>query len=106
MQSGWGLSNTGPFSSIQSNLTDSYWYGLEYALANTAAWHFDAHYGYQNVMDKVCENFAWAVRPGDVAPVPVPAAVGLFGSGLMGLVGVRWRKGRIRRLGDSDPSAL
>jgi hypothetical protein len=36
---------------------------------------------------------AWAVRSGDVpAVVPVPAAVWLFGSGLLGLLGVVKRK--------------
>jgi hypothetical protein len=27
-----------------------------------------------------------------IAPVPIPAAVWLFGSGLLGLVGISWRK--------------
>ena len=31
--------------------------------------------------------FAWAVHPGDVSSVPVPGAVWLFGSGLLGLLG-------------------
>ena len=35
---------------------------------------------------------AWAVQSGDVGAVPVPAAVWLFGSGLLGLVGVARRK--------------
>lgn len=40
-------------------------------------------------------NFAfdgWAVRNGDVGVVPVPAAVWLFGSGLLGLIGISRRK--------------
>jgi len=36
--------------------------------------------------------YAWAVYSGDVSAVPVPAAVWLFGSGLMGLVGLDRRK--------------
>jgi hypothetical protein len=35
---------------------------------------------------------AWAVRDGDVSAVPVPAAVWLFGSGLLGLIGIARRK--------------
>jgi len=31
--------------------------------------------------------YAWSVHSGDVGAVPVPAAVWLFGSGLIGLVG-------------------
>ena len=34
----------------------------------------------------------WAVRDGDVSAVPVPAAVWLFGSGLLGIVGIAKRK--------------
>jgi hypothetical protein len=36
--------------------------------------------------------FAWAVYDGDVAAVPLPAAVWLFCSGLLGLVGIARRK--------------
>jgi len=36
--------------------------------------------------------YGWAVRAGDVGAVPVPAAVWLFGSGLLGLVGVARKK--------------
>ena len=35
-------------------------------------------------------TYAWAVR--DVSTVPIPAAVWLFGSGLLGLVGITRRK--------------
>lgn len=35
---------------------------------------------------------AWAVHDGDVGAIPVPAAVWLFGSGLLGLVGFSCRK--------------
>ena len=34
----------------------------------------------------------WAVRDGDVAVVPVPAAMWFFGSGLIGMIGVAKRK--------------
>lgn len=35
---------------------------------------------------------AWAVHSGDVSAVPVPAAIWLFGSGLLGLIGISRRK--------------
>ena len=38
------------------------------------------------------DGFAWAVADGDIGAVPVPAAVWLFGSGLIGLVGLARRK--------------
>jgi hypothetical protein len=34
----------------------------------------------------------WAVRDGDVAVVPIPAAFWLFGSGLIGLIGLMWKR--------------
>jgi len=95
-QPGWGLSNTGPFSNLQSAF---YWLGLTYAPDTTAAWDFDAGAGSQFAHPKtVYSYYAWAVRDGDVAaitsPVPVPAAAWLFGSGLIGLVGVARRRMR------------
>lgn len=41
---------------------------------------------------KTNEYFAWAVRDGDVAVVPIPGAIWLFGTGLMGLAGTARRK--------------
>jgi hypothetical protein len=53
--------------------------------------HFDFFSGVQGNVVSCC-NFAWAVRTGDVpAVVPVPAAVWLFGSGLLGLIGMAKR---------------
>jgi len=87
-QPGWGPSNTGPFSNLQS---DFYWSGS--ALDSSSAWDFDFFFGIQgNDVVKSSNGFAWAVRSGDVSAVPVPAAVWLFGSGLMGLLGLARRK--------------
>jgi len=36
--------------------------------------------------------FGWAVKSGDVGTVPIPAAMWLFGSGVLALVGVARRK--------------
>jgi len=89
-QSGWGLTNTGPFSNFQSS---SYWSGLEYAPNTSIAWYFLIGDGAQYNRNKTNSRlYALAVRPGDVSAVPVPAAVWLFGSGLMGLLGVMRRK--------------
>jgi hypothetical protein len=88
-QTGYGLVNSGPFSNIQAY---AYWSGT--STSNTRAWLFYTTLGYQDYDLKAHQLYAWAVRPGDVAPVPVPGAVWLFGSGLIGLVGWK-RRGEI-----------
>ncbi len=104
-QANWGLNNTGAdgvnFSNIQSDLlapsTSFYWTRTEYASSATStlrssAWTFNSDWGMQNFNAKEQDYFAWAVRSGDVTVVPVPAAVWLFGSGLIGLIGIARRK--------------
>ncbi len=80
--------NTGPFSNLQSSY---YWSGTEYAPFTSGAWLFYFNIGVQNRSDKGDEYYAWAVRPGDIAPVPVPGAVWLFGGALTLLGAVRRR---------------
>ena len=81
------LSNTGPFSNVQSG---EYWSSTEYAPNAGNAWRFFFDDGYQNDGFKILGNYGWAVQSGDVgaAVVPVPAALWLFGSGLLALVGL------------------
>ncbi len=84
------LTNTGLFSNLQSS---DYWSATEYAPDNiTSAWFFSMSSGSQirNVKNKMF--YGWAVQSGDVSAVPVPAAAWLFGSGLLGLIGVARRK--------------
>jgi hypothetical protein len=77
----------GPFTNLQST---NYWSGVE--LNSSNAWDFRFHNGTQGLNDKDNNFFALAVRPGDVAAVPVPAAVWLMGSALLGLAGFRRKK--------------
>ena len=72
------------FTNVQSFL---YWSGSEYAPNIPVAWFFHFGNGFQEADDKNFNFYAWAVRPGDVAAVPLPGAVWLFGSGLLGLLG-------------------
>ena len=83
------LTNTGPFSNIQSY---PYWSSTEHAPDTLDAWFFDFYNGWQSVGNKVKSYNAWAVHTGDASLVPIPASVWLFGSGLLGLVGVARRK--------------
>ncbi len=89
-QAGWGLANTSPFNNLQA---DKYWSGNEYAPDTYNAWVFYFDSGVQNYYNaKNNSLYALAIRPGDVSAVPVPAAFWLFGSGLLGLVGMARRK--------------
>lgn len=66
-----------------------YWSGNEYTPGSDSAWGFFFSGGFQYIYLKDNENFAWAVRSGDVATVPIPGAIWLFASGLLGLGFVR-----------------
>lgn len=94
-QLGFGLSNTGPFTNVQSGF---YWSATEYAPDTSVAWLFNFNLGNQPSYDKTYDLYAWAVKSGDVgiattaSTVPVPATAWLFGSGLLGLMGVARRK--------------
>jgi hypothetical protein len=81
-----------PFINVQP---DAYWSGTEEWLGEIdGAWNLifnSSGGGDQGIGDKTAPLYAWAVYGGDVAAVPVPAAVYLFGSGLLGLIGMARR---------------
>ena len=57
--------------------------------------YFSMNGGHQSNSSKTPRlngDYAWAVQSGDISAVPVPAAVWLFGSGLIGLAGFDRRK--------------
>ncbi len=85
-QPNWGLSNTGPFSSMQLY---EYWTGTPYtASASMLAWVFDPEYGSQGRLPLLQELYAVAVRDGDVlagsVPEPVTLSMLLAGLGMLG----------------------
>ena len=87
---------SGPFSNVQSS---GYWSGSEYVPDHGSAWLFTTNDGYQYSNPKNRQGspagyqfYAWAVSPGNVSAVPVPAAVWLFGSALAGFIGFNRRK--------------
>jgi len=77
------------YQNVQSNF---YWSGTEFAFDTSSAWGFYFNSGGQESHNKNNIHYAWAVRGGDVAAVPVPAAAWLFGSGLIGLAAIVRRK--------------
>jgi hypothetical protein len=88
-QLGSGLSNTGPFTNVQSG---DYWSGTEYASNPNYVWFFYPNAGRQGIDDKNFAVSAVAVRPGDVAaPVPEPQtyAMLLLGLGVLTVAGRR-----------------
>lgn len=87
-QSGYGLTNAGPFKNFQSAV---YWSDTEYAPSTILAWNFSTLTGTQATVSKNLFSHALAVRPGDVAAVPEPETYALLLAGL-GLVGLRARR--------------
>jgi hypothetical protein len=85
---------TGPFSWLPSSDSDELWTGTEidpllYPSYPNAAWAFDYWTGRQVIESKNRVSNLWgmAVHPGEVSIVPIPGAMLLFGSGLIGLIG-------------------
>lgn len=87
------LTNVGPFSNVQTWL---YRTGTSYDPDPNYAWDIDFEDGLQYFEVKTTANrFSWAVRSGDIAVIPVPAAAWLLGSSL-GLLGVVRRRMAVR----------
>lgn len=84
-------SSPGPFSNVQM----AYWSGTSYAPMPQNAWGFGFLTGEQDTGWKVLTLSAWAVRDGDIddidAPVPVPGALWLFGTGVA-VLGAKLRR--------------
>ncbi len=80
--------------SFQNLLPDYYWSGTEYGPSPGSAWLFSFSQGLQSYGGKDVNHYAWAVRPGDSAAVPIPSAIWLLGSGLVILARVRRKFGK------------
>jgi len=79
--------SVGLFSNVERSF---YWQAQD--VATLYGYTFEMWNGQQGSIDKIDGYYAWAVHTGDVSAVPVPAAVWLFGSGLIGLAGFARRR--------------
>lgn len=96
----WERSVNSVFEGVFSNVEQfGYWSSTIYAPDPAlGAWVFLFHTGQQGPAGVSHEDLTlspWAVHSGDVGAIPIPAAVWLFGSGLIGLIGVARRNTRI-----------
>jgi len=75
------LADSGPFSNLQGYY-DYYWYGTSYVSPDSSlAWMFSFSSGHQWFETKTFDGrYAWAVRSGDI--IPIPPAAWLFASAL------------------------
>jgi len=86
-QPGWGLTNTGDFQNMQSAI---YWSGREFQQYSTA-WYFNTEQGFQSFNSIGANQYALAVRDGDVLATPIPAAAWLMLTGI-GALGAAARR--------------
>ena len=100
-QPGYGLKNisftdaaSGAPVSFLNLFANNYWYDDH---TTYAAWVLGLGNGYQGTRSTADGYYAWAVRDGDVAAVPVPPSLWLFGSALLGFAGAARRR-RFMRL--------
>lgn len=75
---------------LSADFQGYYWSSTNGVGTDLAAWAFDFILGQQVSEDKSYLYYALAVHDGDV--VPVPASAWLFGSGLLGLIGISRRR--------------
>lgn len=86
------LQNTGDFETL---IAFWYWSGTEYADNPGYAWRFIMNNGCQNYDSKGSYGYGLAVRSGQVSaadPIPEPATMLLFSTGLAGLAALKRRK--------------
>lgn len=72
---------------------DEYWL-VEHETISNSAWVFNTFKGGQHQYDshKLSPLFTWPVSPGQLPAVPVPGAMWLMGSGLLGLLSFTHKK--------------
>jgi hypothetical protein len=90
IQEGWGLQNKGVFN----NLAPDYYWSQTQGPYPWGYWYFSMNGGYQSYAPPDSGRFGLAVRTGDVSVVPVPGALLLLSSGLLGIAGLSRRRSK------------
>ena len=75
LQTGWGLTNTGPFKNL---LSYPYWSVTEHSADPALAWAFATNSGSQYATSTSDYSYGLAVLPGDISAVQAPQSPGLF----------------------------
>ena len=70
----------------------SYWSGTQYSVSPTYLWQFYMDTGFQGCTNAYNSNYAIALRNGQVSVVPIPGAILLLGSGLLGMAAAGRKK--------------
>lgn len=83
---GNNIPNTATFNNEQAY---AYWSGTEYAPTPSSAWFWYTFTGEQSINYKGFQGFAWAVSPGQVSAVPLPATSWFMLTGLLGFLGLK-----------------
>jgi len=81
-QSGFGLEYTGDFDNL---IEDWYFSGTEYAANLNYVWVFNMSSAHQVTNYKIRNYHGLALRNSTVSSVPIPGAVWLLGTGLIGI---------------------
>lgn len=81
-----------PDLGLFTNLQIYYPYWTSPLLVYDQAFYFNLNGGFQDKFSTSRGQFAWAVHDGDIALVPIPSTLWLFGSGLLGLISIANRR--------------
>lgn len=80
------IDNTGPFTNLDTR-SPGWWADAIGPNRNDIFWNFSPKLGAQSSLNSFNNQRVWAVRDGDISAVPLPSAVWLLMSSLIGLIG-------------------